>query len=1197
MNISNEIFEEVKVVAEQWQKQIQVSRHVKEKHFHEMMLKMLDNPMNKIFLIELLDQSFRSKDSHRVVDQLEYIFQKYENTDFFSNFEQILIWFFRNVGIYVSSISTPLFISYLRNDISSIVIKGEDNILNKHIQERRDEGTRVNVNVIGEIVLSHEESEQRVQKYINILENENIDYLSIKISNLFSQIIPHAHEYNIEKISYNLEKIYDSAMNNLCKNQEYKFVNLDMEEYRDLELTVDVFKQTLSKEKYKKLSAGIVMQAYLPDTFAVVKELASWAKQRVQNGGAPIKVRLVKGANQEMEMTEASLQGWTNVTYLSKAQTDANYKVIMDFLLSIDVAPYVNVGIASHNLFDHALAMLLAKDRGVSEFCIAEMLEGMSESAYRTLKDYGLNIILYAPTATKETFTNAIAYLVRRFDENTAEQNFLRHSFGLEVKSLAWNTLIQSYEDAISCIKDLKLDPYRTQDRNKPIAALEIDLENYYFENESDTDFVLKANREWAQAIKEKWKNISKYGGYNAYPVIGGLRIESSDTKEVIDKSQLVDNVVVGKYTKANKKDLFKAINVAKSDPDGWRDLDSTQRQKILMNVAQKFREKRADLIGIAAAEASKVFTETDVEISEAIDFLNFYPYSARKINDLTGISTKGKGVGLVVSPWNFPIAIPAGGVAAALSAGNTVILKPSSETVLCAYMLCECFWEAGVSKNTLQFTPTDGALAGEVLIKSQDINFTIFTGSEKTAYDMIKLRPDIKLSAETGGKDATIVTALSDRDQAIKNIVVSAFHNSGQKCSATSLLVLEKEVYEDEVFKKTLIDATASLEVGSVWDFKNRVSALINKPSGNLKKSLSFLDNSEKWAIKPDYENNNPYMLKPSIRWGTQVGDFCHKNELFGPVLSVMCADDLEDAVNIVNETGYGLTSGLESLDKREQEYFKKNLHAGNLYINRSTTGAIVTRQPFGGMGKSAIGSGKKAGGFNYVSQFMNIKYKQTNMYETCSNLYLEQIRIFLTKENIFTKQIENAFRYSCNFLHWYEIEFLKEHDYAHIRGQSNLVKYLPVKSVLLRIEDDDTLDEVLASIIAIKIIGAKLHISIPLLSHKAELIYLESKQRLFLDEDDKFSRDDEDSLAFSMLNIDRVRYLKEENVPKGIYERVAKNALYIASDPFVSHGRIEMMHYFVEQSISDSFHRYGNLGLHGSCKIEESIKKNMLK
>lgn len=798
MSIPEKTVQEVKSVAYEWQKKIQVSRKGKEQDFHDMMMKMLKNPINKIFLIELLDQSFRSKNGDRVADQLEHIFAKYKSTDFFSQFEQILIWLFRDVGIYVSSISIPLFIQYLRNDISSIVIKGEDPVLAKHMKARRDEGTRVNINVIGEIVLSEKEAGARVDKYIKLLKNPDVDYLSIKISNLFSQIIPHAHENNIAKISEQLEKVYRVAMKNRYKDkdgkEQYKFVNLDMEEYRDIEITIDSFKNVLQKEEFKDYHAGIVIQNYLPDAMIYIKDLADWAKDRVQSGGAPIKIRIVKGANQEMELTEASLRGWHNVTYSSKAQSDANFKIAMDFLLDPEVAPYVHTGVASHNLFDHALAMLLAKERGTESYCSAEMLEGMSEAAYEVLKKEGLNVILYAPTATKDTFTNAIAYLVRRFDENTADQNFLRHSFGLEVDSPAWETLIKSYDDAIALIPTVDQKPYRTQDRNKEITKKDIDARDYQFENEPDTDFVLPANRKWAESIRDKWQNIGEVGGFNAYPVVGGRVVQRDENIiDVIDKSGYHEKKLAGYYIQANENDMRVAIATAKEDPDGWRKLHYLERQKILMDVAHELRLARADLIGVAAAEVGKVFTETDVEVSEAIDFANFYPYSVAKMSGLTGVQASAKGVGLVISPWNFPIAIPAGGVAASLAAGNTVILKPAEDSILCGYRLCQCFWDAGISKNTLQFLPAVGSEVGQHVIPSKDIDFTIFTGGEKTAYRIVKSRPDISLSAETGGKDATIVTALADRDQAIKNVVVSAFHNSGQKCSATSLLVLEK--------------------------------------------------------------------------------------------------------------------------------------------------------------------------------------------------------------------------------------------------------------------------------------------------------------------------------------------------------------------------------------------------------------------
>ncbi|EQB39381.1 1-pyrroline-5-carboxylate dehydrogenase [Sulfurimonas hongkongensis] len=1177
MNIDTTTFNEAKILATSWQRDIAKNRIRSEKKFHAIMKRLLSNPRNKIFLIELLDQSFRSQDNNRIADQLEYIFNKYNNTTFFTEFEQLLVWLFRNLGIYLPAISVPLFITYLRGDIKDIVIKGEDRSLNKHLQKRLAEKTRVNINIIGETVLGEDEAKDRVSKYISALENPNIDYVSIKISTIFSQINPLAYDWSVEQISLSLQDIYRAAQEN-----NSKFINLDMEEYKDINLTIDVFIKTLSLEEFKHLHAGIVLQTYIPETITHLKRLYEWAKKRVDDGGASIKIRLVKGANQEMELTEASLRGWECVTYLDKAQSDANFKLLMDFLISKEVSPYIDTGVASHNLFDLALGYMLAKQRGVLECFSAEMLEGMSETAYHILKQEDIEVILYAPTATSKTFTNAIAYLVRRFDENTAEQNFLRHSFGLEVGSEAWEILLRSYDNSLEALGSLRLEPYRTQNRNTESFESIVNVQDYVFKNEIDTDFTLPQNQIWANKIRDKYKNISKEKPLKAYMVIDGKERESDEIKEVMDKSQFSQNVILGSCFMAGEDELKKAISVAKSDKDGWSKLDLAQRTQILMKVANEFRKNRGELIGMAAAELGKVFSETDVEVTEAIDFLNFYPYSVKKLSELDGIKLEHKGVGLVISPWNFPIAIAVGGIAATLATGNRVILKPSSDALLCAYMLCKCFWDAGVSKNTLQFTPTQGVLAGEHLVKSKDIDFVIFTGSEDTAYGMLSERPDIHLSAETGGKDATIVTALCDRDQAVKNVVASAFNNSGQKCSATSLLVLERELYEDAEFKKMLVDATLSLNVGSVWDLENKISSLVNIPSGNLRNALEHLDDGEKWIITPSYaQNGNPYMLRPSIRWGTKKGDFCHMNELFGPVLSVMCAEDLDDAIDIVNSTGYGLTSGIESLDEREVERFKDGILAGNLYVNRVTTGAIVIRQPFGGMGKSAIGSGKKAGGFNYVSQFTNITCETTTDEKSASHPYLKNLQEILKDEESYKSVLKRSIKTLGGFAHYLQSEFLQEHDYANIRGESNIIRYLNVKKMTLVISSDDSLYEILCSIAAAKLSGVNLHVSLPKKIDSHELLWLMGKKAFLLDDSDSLANESLEESIESMRESQRVRYLSKDNIEDEVYIEMAKDAIHIASEPFISHGRVELMHYFLEQSISHSYHRYGNLGL----------------
>ena len=274
------------------------------------------------------------------------------------------------------------------------------------------------------------------------------------------------------------------------------------------------------------------------------------------------------------------------------------------------------------------------------------------------------------------------------------------------------------------------------------------------------------------------------------------------------------------------------------------------------------------------------------MEVSEAIDFAEYYPFSARCFTDIRTIEAKGKGMGAVVSPWNFPIAIPCGGMAAALAAGNTVIFKPASDAVLVAWVLVQCFWRAGISKNTVQFVPCAGGSVGSHLVTHEDVDFVILTGGTETGMAMLAEKPGMQLSAETGGKNATIVTAMADRDQAIKNVIYSAFGNGGQKCSATSLLILEKEVYDDEGFKRQLVDASESCNVGSAWDFSNKTGALIRPPSGDLKRAMTTLEPGESWALKPKQLHDNPHMWTPGIKYGVQPGSPTHTTEFFGPLV-----------------------------------------------------------------------------------------------------------------------------------------------------------------------------------------------------------------------------------------------------------------------------------------------------------------------
>jgi RHH-type proline utilization regulon transcriptional repressor/proline dehydrogenase/delta 1-pyrroline-5-carboxylate dehydrogenase len=451
----------------------------------------------------------------------------------------------------------------------------------------------------------------------------------------------------------------------------------------------------------------------------------------------------------------------------------------------------------------------------------------------------------------------------------------------------------------------------------------------------------------------------------------------------------------------------------------------------------------------------------------------------------------------------------------------------------------------------------------------------------------ILKDRPDLFLAAETGGKNATIVTAMSDRDQAIKNVIHSAFGNCGQKCSATSLLILEKEVYEDPLFKKQLTDAVESLIVGSVWRFETRMGPLIHPPGNELLDALTRLEDGETWALKPKNIDGNPYMWTPGIKWGVQPGSITHMTEFFGPLLGVMRADNLDHAIRLANQTGYGLTSGLESLDDREQARWKKSIRAGNRYINRGTTGAIVLRQPFGGMGKSALGAGIKVGFFNYVTQFMDfeeIAPPITGAVAAEHPLMRAaqgwQNKLDWGQLQDFHDDLYKTIRAVKSYLYWYEQEFSREKDHFHLRGQDNIVRYLPMGKVVIRLHEQDSLFDVLGRLAAAKISGCKPVISIPMDLENSVSEFLKTKEGKQIVGKSLTLRQSDEELIETIPKIQRLRYAAPDRVPAAVYEAAAKTGFYISRNRVLMEGRIELIQYFQEQSVCDNYHRYGNLG-----------------
>jgi RHH-type proline utilization regulon transcriptional repressor/proline dehydrogenase/delta 1-pyrroline-5-carboxylate dehydrogenase len=698
--------------AARWQNRANALLTDEERAVQEQLRRLLTHPRDKVVLAKLLDQSFRTRDPRRVADQVHALLKTHGVPDFFSMSEKLLVRMFLGLGRHLPSVSVPALIDKLRQESGRMIIDGEADALHAYLAGRREEGLRVNINRLGEAVLGEAEAARRLAGYLADLRDPRIEVISVKISTIYSQISSLAFSHTVAVLAERLGALYQEAQENFFVRPDGtrvpKLVCLDMEAFRDLEITCAAFVQTLDRPEFKAVTAGIALQAYLPEAFAIQRRLTDWARGRVAAGGGPILLRIVKGANLEMELLESALGNWPPAPYDTKLEVDANYKRMLRFGLAPENAPAARLGIASHNLFELAYAYELGRANQVETCLHFEMLEGMADHVRRALVEAGRPVLLYAPVARRDEFINAVAYLMRRLDENTAEENYLRHAPRLEVDSDAWEFLQRQFVASCERLDGADPAPHRVQ--NRLTEGFPEAIGTYAegeFDNEPDTDWALAPNREWAHGIRERWRKRAGDAPLQIPLVVAGREIfDGRVPRACHDPSQRPEEIATAVYRLATAADIDAAVAAARSDSDGWRALSADQRHQALAKVAAALRKARGDLIGAAAADTGKLFAEADVEVSEAVDFAEYYPFSLRAFSGIETLAIRGQGVGAVVSPWNFPIAIPCGGIVAALAAGNTVLFKPASDAVLTAWVLCQCFWQAGISRNVLQFLP-----------------------------------------------------------------------------------------------------------------------------------------------------------------------------------------------------------------------------------------------------------------------------------------------------------------------------------------------------------------------------------------------------------------------------------------------------------------------------------------------------------
>ncbi len=890
-------------------------------------------------------------------------------------------------GLKAAGIFPWLTAYILRRNVSGMArqfIAGKDGAdVMKTLRKKRRQHIGFTVDLLGEAVVSEKEADEYAARAMELLDTlsretrgwtdplgKNVELfpvvnLSLKISAFYSQMDPAAPEEAIANLAPKLRPILRRA------KEVGAFVNFDMESYAQKNGTLELFKQLFTEPEFADWPhVGIVIQAYLRDAERDLRDLIEWGRRR----GTRFAVRLVKGAYWDYEKIVSQQNGWVCPVFLQKPESDACFETCTRILL--DNESIVTAAFGSHNVRSIAHAMAYAEEIGVEKSRFEfQLLYGMAGPIKRALVEMGYRVREYSPVGE---LLPGMSYLVRRLLENTSNEGFLRAKFS-------------DHQSAAQLLRDPN-ELITRQTRVRPAAEAAAGHSangadgtvspGDHYENAPMVNFV---HRQTQEQMRTALRTARKSFGRRYPLVIDGEKVTTGKWMRSLNPS--APNEVVGEIAEAGIPEAERAVKAASAAFEKWCRTSVEHRAQLLERVAAIMERRRFELCAVEVYEVGKAWEEADGDIREAMDFCLFYAQQMRVLGrpkltqHVLGEESYQhywpRGVALVIAPWNFPIAILCGMVSASLVTGNTVIMKPAEPSSVTGALLMEMFEEAGVPRGVLNYLPGHGSVIGQHLVDHPEVVMIAFTGSLEvglriweTAGQTRPGQPELKrVVCEMGGKNAIVVDSDADLDETIVDVIYSAFGYQGQKCSALSRLIVLEENY-DRVIER-LLAAAASLRVGNPEEPGITVGPVIDERA--YKRILEMIEMGKKEATLAYQAKDVPnegYFIPPTIFTDVQPTDRLAREEIFGPVLSVIKVRDLDEAIKVANGTDYALTAGFFSRSPANIERAKAELEAGNVYINRSCTGAVVGRHPFGGFKMS--GGGTKAGGRDYLLQFL---------------------------------------------------------------------------------------------------------------------------------------------------------------------------------------------------------------------------------
>ena len=1109
------------------------------------------NNNTKSFVLQFLDQCFRSKTINKINYQIIKLLNNYDVPTSFHLIHRIFFLFFRLFSKFLPSISAKL---------AHYIFKKEFYFLFQSMDEIAYLNNNNNINVISTaydltyVVNGNNEIKNNLKNIFFYITKKNVDCVYVNPALLLTQFDLIDKEYCIKQLQESFIKILIEAQRN------NKFIYIGASYYSFFSIMIQSIKNFLSNDSLKKISFGIIIQTYLPDSFNQVKEIIELIKKSNRTiKNRTIKICIVKGGFLTKEQTIAAKKYWKQATFTSKIKTDANFKKILKEVVQEQNKSFLQVSIGTNNTFDIAYALILAKKNNFSTHLSFEILDTFNDRLIKCLQKISLNKVnVYFPILTKRNFNVVAPQLIRNLEEIIQKDCFFH-----QIKKLKPNTSIYKQQQAIFLDSIKEIDSISTTSRrlqNTPFAYL-----FSFFENEKAFDFSAFINNDYLNRITKRYLK-----DFETCQIPYVINKKVCFNKEGTSSSP---NAPVNYYyySKAGIEVLETSLQITNLE---WLNTGFFEKRDIFFNILNLLKENKEQLISALIFDVAKNFQQADYEISQSIDIIEYYlsrMYRMLQMSDL--IFSPKKGFFIITNYDANPCFSAINDITAALVTNNKVIFTPSSNCMFISWLIVNILWDSGIPKDILQFAYIDTDVLEQIL-KNKEIGSLIFYGSFKNYKKYRKINPNLNIVFFTKGKNVIVVSSNSDKELTIKHIVASSLSFSSQKYSSASLLILEKEIYEDKEFIKNLIDAVSSLHIGLSWEVKSFITPLINPIDDKLNKTIQHLEKGEEWLLKPVQDNNNPNLWSCGIKKNVKKQS-AFFNKIFSfPIIGLMKANNINHAIDLANSNKYLLAAAFFTLDDVEKITWLSKIHSCNYFVNNKITDPMVRKQPFG-FSKQLFFNSYQIGGPNFLYNFVDIEQKGIPKEKNVVNKKVNELTPFLEKINLTTEQLGIWYVSIANYAYWWgRIKHYK--DNTKILGQDNIFGYIPINQIYIYIDAETSVFDALRACAACITCGAKICI---VLEQNAFSSINWEKLSFCLIVQKESKRSFIKKLKNGNFANKRIRLTHKADIE--IKKSAIEGFAVIIDSPILSNGRIELINYLKEISFSCDYDRYGNLGI----------------